>query len=264
MNSRNTSNRLERRAERAGKQVGGTPRPYRQRGGGRTPVKVGGAGGLNWPLIAGVLGAFAIIGILVWAVLQSTNTSSDETPAFIKAMLDDSADLPGTYVAPHPGADGQVCSEASCLGSSDDRTHFGNGVVFPLCTAAQIQAGEITTCYHSNPPTSGPHASSPAQFKILDNPAPKENLIHSMEHGAVVVWYNTSDQAAIDRLKDWVQEQIDRRRLMVMSEYKEMEPDTIALTAWSRLDKFSVSELTRGRIDDFIDEHQKRFNPEGF
>ena len=43
-----------------------------------------------------------------------------------------------------------------------------------------------------------------------------------------------------------------------------MEPDTIALTAWTRLDKFSVEDFTAKRVEDFIAEHHKRFNPEGF
>ena len=53
--------------------------------------------------------------------------------------------------------------------------------------------------YNSNPPTSGPHSATPMPFKVLDNPAPKENLVHNMEHGGVVVWYNTDDAGVIDR-----------------------------------------------------------------
>jgi hypothetical protein len=49
-----------------------------------------------------------------------------------------------------------------------------------------------------------------------------------------------------------------------MSRYSGMEPDTVAVTAWTRLDKFPVGELTEDRIQDFIDAHHKRFNPEGF
>jgi hypothetical protein len=43
-----------------------------------------------------------------------------------------------------------------------------------------------------------------------------------------------------------------------------MEPNTIALTSWTRLDKFPVSEFNRNRVSTFIEEHNKRFNPEGF
>jgi hypothetical protein len=142
----------------------------------------------------------AIIAGIIITPSSDTSVSSDSTPDFIKAILDDDPKLPGQYIAPHPGADGELCTTASCLGNSDDRQHFGNGVVRPICSQQQIAANEIAECYTSNPPTSGPHASSPAQFKVLDNPAPKENLLHSMEHGAVVVWYNTDDEAVIKQL----------------------------------------------------------------
>ncbi len=49
-----------------------------------------------------------------------------------------------------------------------------------------------------------------------------------------------------------------------MTKYTEMEPETIALTAWTRLDKFPMTELTKKRVQDFISAHNKRFNPEGF
>jgi hypothetical protein len=136
----------------------------------------------------------------------------------------------------------------------------------PICSAAQLAANNISNplCYHSNPPTSGPHAASPMQFSVLESQAPKENLIHNMEHGGVVVWYNTSDQAVISQLAQVVNQQLQSGRLVVMSRYVEMEPETIALTSWTRLDKFSVSQVSAQRVSDFIVAHQRRFNPEGF
>jgi hypothetical protein len=41
-----------------------------------------------------------------------------------------------------------------------------------------------------------------------------------------------------------------------------MEPNTIALTAWTRLDKFPVSDLKK-RVGT-SSAHNKRFSPEGF
>ena len=119
-------------------------------------------------------------------------------------------------------------------------------------------------CYTSNPPTSGPHSSTPAAFRVLDDPAPKESLVHSMEHGGVVVWTNTSDRRVLAELESIVQEALDRRRLVVMSPYSAMEAETIALTSMTRMDKFPASEFNKKRLEDFIAEHQRRFNPEGF
>jgi hypothetical protein len=220
-------------------------------------------GSLSGTTVAAVLGGLAIFGLLVYAVMQVNNVD-DGPPGWVEAQLDDDPKLPGQYVAPHPGSDGTFDSDTNP--SSDDRRHFTNGTVIPICNAEQLAANNFSSplCYHSNPPTSGPHAASPMPFKVLENPAPKENLIHSMEHGAVIVWYNTADQSVIDQLASVVNEQLDRRRFVVMSEYTGMEPETIAMTGWTRLDKFPVSEMNKKRVSDFIEEHQKRFNPEGF
>jgi hypothetical protein len=136
----------------------------------------------------------------------------------------------------------------------------------PLCTAQQIAENDVNDpiCYTSNPPTSGPHNSQPMPFQVLQNPAPKENLIHNMEHGGVVIWYNTTNQAVIDQLKQVAQENIDRRRFVVMSQYSGMEPETIAVTSWTRLDKFPAADFNGQRVQRFIDVNHKRFNPEGF
>jgi hypothetical protein len=209
-----------------------------------------------------MLGAAVVVAVVFYAVTQLGKT---ETPAAIQAELDDDPNLPGVYYPPHPGADGKA-------NTGDERRHVATGVKIPICTQAQLDAGKLAdpsygtagVCYTSNPPTSGPHGEQPAAFKVLANPAPKEALVHNMEHGAVVVWYNTEDQAVIDELAKIVNDQLDRRRLVVMSKYTEMEPNTIALTSWTRLDKFSVSDFTKKRVEDFIVEHQRRFNPEGF
>ncbi|HLF77684.1 MAG TPA: DUF3105 domain-containing protein [Dehalococcoidia bacterium] len=216
--------------------------------------------------VAIVLGIGFIVAVLIYAVMQANEGADTGPTAWQKAMLNDDPQLPGLYVAPHPGGDGVVCSELSCTLSMDDREHIGTGVTIPICTPEQLANNQISNpvCYNSNPPTSGPHSANPAQFKVLENPAPKESLIHNMEHGAVVIWYNTDNQDVIKQLEQITKDELDRRSLMVMSKYTEMEPDTIALTAWTRIDKFKSSEFTKKRVQDFIDEHEKRFNPEGF
>ncbi|HLF79032.1 MAG TPA: DUF3105 domain-containing protein [Dehalococcoidia bacterium] len=190
----------------------------------------------------------------------------DPVVAAFQAQLDSDAAIPGTYVAPHPGADGQLCSDRTCSTTMDDRRHVANFATVPLCTAQQIASGKISdpVCYHSNPPTSGPHAQSPAPFRVLPSPAPKEALVHNMEHGGVVVWYNTTDLRVVIQLADIVNAELNRQRLVVMSLYTEMEPDTIALTSWTRLDKFSVKDFSEERVQRFISRNSKRFNPEGF
>ena len=189
---------------------------------------------------------------------QAGNTDSGPSDAQL-AELDDDPSIPGVYFPPHPGPDGQ-------LDTRDERQHYAPLTVIPICGQEQIDSGNVSDplCYTSNPPTSGPHSSTPQGFTNLENPAPKENIVHSMEHGGVFVWYNTSDEDAIDLIHSVVSENGDRRRFVGSTIYTEMEEETIAITSWTRLDKFPVSELTEDRLQEFIDANHKRFNPEGF
>ncbi len=74
----------------------------------------------------------------------------------------------------------------------------------------------------------------------------------------MVVWYNTTDQAIIDDMEDFVEDLFP----VVLAPYFDMEEETIALTTWGRIDKFPVSEYTRERLEDFEKAHNCRFNPE--
>lgn len=265
--SRNPNTRLQRRDERAARHPGNAQRARRDRGS-KTAVR-GPGGGIPLTTIFIGAGVVAIVAMLFYAVTQSNNTDSGP-PKWLTAQLDDSTDLPGVYYAPHPGADGVFDSGTNP--ASDDRLHSATGANVPICTEQQIADNKLSdpsygaagVCYTSNPPTSGPHSNTPAQFKNLENPGLKEDILHSMEHGGVYIWYNTDDQAAIDMIKSVVNDNVDRRRFVGSTVYAGMEPGTIAITSWTRLDKFSVSELTRDRLQDFIDAHHKRFNPEGF
>ncbi len=46
------------------------------------------------------------------------------------------------------------------------------------------------SAYPSVPPASGPHFEIPWGAGVYDSPPPIERVIHSLEHGAAVVWYS--------------------------------------------------------------------------
>lgn len=179
---------------------------------------------------------------------------------WMQVQNDASSALPGTYVPPHPGADGKL------LQGSDDRAHVPNGQTVPFCTQEQLAANNWSDplCYPSNPPTSGPHAASAAPFRVFTQPVGKEFLVHSMEHGGVVIWYNAADTGVIQKLTALTEANIQRGKELVLVPYPDMEANTIALTAWTRLDKFPVSQFDVDRVQTFINVYERRFNPEGF
>jgi hypothetical protein len=261
-----TNNRLERRAEREARQPGASvPRARRQRAA-PIPVKAktGRFSSLPWAMIVGIGGAFVIIAFVAYAAIQASKGQDSGPTSWQKAMQNDDPKIPGTYIPPHPGADGKLCTDATCVQGMDDRLHIAP--IIPICDQKALDAKNYSNplCYNSNPPTSGPHGQNPAPFRVLTSPAPKEALVHNMEHGGVVVWYNTTNQKMIKQLTDVVSAELGRQRLVVMSPYTEMEPETIALTSWTRLDKFAVKDFADERVQRFIARNSRRFNPEGF
>jgi hypothetical protein len=66
--------------------------------------------------------------------------------------------------------------------ATDDRAHIG------------AQGSTITTppplsTYPSTPPVSGPHLGQPLSSGVYDSPPDVYAAIHSLEHGAVIIWY---------------------------------------------------------------------------
>jgi hypothetical protein len=61
-------------------------------------------------------------------------------------------------------------------------------------------ATHLATCsdipYDSNPPSGGNHYGVWAEFRSYDFAVPDGFLVHALEHGAVVFWYNCSDGCA--------------------------------------------------------------------
>ncbi len=87
---------------------------------------------------------------------------------------------------------------------------------------------------------------------------PAATVVHNLEHGGMVVWYNTTDQTIIDDMEDFVEDLFPA----VLMPYPDMEDEYIAITTWGRTDKFPVSEYSRERLREFEDAHNCRFNPE--
>lgn len=201
------------------------------------------------PLAIGLVGAL-VIAIIVVAVIRSTQGGPSQSAAAEREQ-DQDPSLPGQWM--DPGA------------VYPDTADHVSGTV-PFCEETiTVDAQGRPTCYSSNPPTSGPHGDTPAPRGIYSEPIPREQLLHNMEHGGVVIWYNCSDcDETVASLREIAEGFLRDGRDLVMTPYADMEADTIALTAWSRLDKFSVDEYSEERLRTFVEAHERRFNPEDF
>lgn len=132
--------------------------------------------------------------------------------------------------------------------------------------------------YATNPPTFGPHYPVWVDPGVYDQPKDDRNLVHSMEHGYVIMSYRCNlgpgtqnpeasgsaiasgsgqlnTQAECDQRKNelsQIYENKGKRKLIVVA--RPNLDTNFALTAWIYLDKFN--NFDEKRIDDFIDGHR--------
>ncbi len=104
--------------------------------------------------------------------------------------------------------------------------------------------------YNSDPPTSGPHTPYLAKWGVHDRPVAKEEQVHNLEDGGVIIQYNCPEgcPALVEKLKAIA----PRYDTLILASYPGID-HRIALTAWQRLDTFN--EFDEQRIIRFIDAH---------
>ncbi len=107
--------------------------------------------------------------------------------------------------------------------------------------------------YNSDPPTSGPHLAQVASWGIHQEPIPKELQVHNLEDGGVVIQYNCRPaDASCKTLIDQLSEVSRKYDHIVLAPYPGMS-NKIALTAWTRIDKFD--DFEEQRIVRFIESY---------
>ena len=152
-------------------------------------------------------------------------------------------------------------------------------------TPAQV----VSTTYNSNPPTSGPHLPTWVKPGVYDVPQSEGELIHSLEHGYVIISYNCgvhlsfirkvyaheeegspaanlsqpalatgsaiTQASACTTLRQQLVELANKKRLWKLIVVPRPQLDTtIALTAWGYIDKFD--QFDAARVERFIDFHR--------
>ena len=122
------------------------------------------------------------------------------------------------------------------------------GEKMPDLGSMHVVRGKPHPEYNSNPPTSGPHWAGVAGPGIKDEPIPDELVLHSMEHGAAVVWYKEGlEQNEIDKIKEAF---VNSSGKKIMLPRKDLDVP-VALTSWNYLLKLeTVDEVAiRGFIE---------------
>lgn len=102
--------------------------------------------------------------------------------------------------------------------------------------------------FNSNPPTSGTHYPehfSPEFFNENDYEYPEGYLVHNLEHGYVVFWYNCEllDESGCAELKSQIQTVMTRANMDKVIAYPWSKIDQpVVMTSWGRLLRFDEFE----------------------
>lgn len=145
------------------------------------------------------------------------------------------------------------------LGSGGGEPAGPIGQQVELQPALHILPGEDHPAYNSDPPTSGWHYPQPASAGVYDTPIGDEFLVHSLEHGYVIMSYDcgavpgsdcermVADLSALfDRLVGW--------KIIVVP-----RPDMgslLVLTAWGWIDR--LDSYDEDRILAFVRSHRNQ------
>jgi len=216
-------------------------------------------------VLVGIVGIVGLVAYLVW---QGTRPAKSNFDAAARMEADPGVGLPGTYVNLPKIYDGSYSNSSG----NNTASHVTRDVDY----AHDCAKNDPTVC-NSNPPAGGPHWGSgtcpenpadapqycgPVGWGIYRSPWPAASLVHSMEHGGLIIWYNTTNKQVIDDLETIAESELKGQKLLVLTPYTGMEPDTVAITAWTRTDKFPVSQFSKERVRKFIEAFKCRFNPE--
>ena len=148
----------------------------------------------------------------------------------------------------------------STIGTVQVYPDFGAGQHFPIGqTPSQSGYAPYRTEYRSDPPVSGAHWPDWVTRDIYFGPLPAEQLLHSLEHGYVIIYYNCGSSECPGQLAD-LTKIYDRYPSKVIINFRPQTRSRIALAAWTRLDL--LDKFDEARIVKFIETYRGKIGPE--
>ena len=115
-----------------------------------------------------------------------------------------------------------------------------------------IDPAEQADNWNSNPPTSGDHLTNWLQPGIYDGEQDMRAMVHSLEHGYVLILHKGIPQDQLDQLRQYA-EQRDGSKL-ILAPYSGLEQNGVALVAWRNLELMERVNLdvVRGFVHDYM------------
>jgi hypothetical protein len=143
------------------------------------------------------------------------------------------------------------------------------GTRMPDEGANHVPQTQVPT-YRSVPATSGPHWSlgdgvAPLFWKVYTSPVPEPAAVHNLEHGGIVIWYqSTATQEDIQNLTQFVQQQLGTSQFKILLSPWDGKDfgHPIAVTAWDWLLYLDSADIDQIRA--FQNAHPASDAPEPF
>ncbi len=107
--------------------------------------------------------------------------------------------------------------------------------------------------YNSDPPASGPHYAEEAREGFYDNnnyKFPSGYLVHNLEHGYVIFWYNCDllDEIGCTNLKEQIKTTMDELGSTKLIAYPWPSLNVpVAMTSWGRLQRFEAFDSEKAK-----------------
>ena len=165
----------------------------------------------------GVGGAVVVVAVIAAIVLLAGGGSGSGSSASGDVLPDG-----GSY--PEPKDDVPVAAAAKAAGCEVES--------FPAKSREHLADLSQTVKYASKPPTSGEHYQAPAEDGAYDDPPDVKELVHTLEHGRIIVWFKKglpADQRAA--LKKYFDD--DSYQMVLVPDTTGMTYQ-VAATAWNR------------------------------
>lgn len=192
--------------------------------------------GLPWLTIGAVLVVVALaagIFYVVFSKTQEKNAVADALAPWTPSVEnpDPSVNIPGIYI-----------------GANTPATADGPASYVDYKAAIHINADQ-RVAYNRYPPVGGPHDGTWANCMgiVYDSAVRSENMVHTLEHGAVWITYNPDTISAADlaTLKSLVQGQ----PFTTLTPYPGLD-STISLQAWAH--QLKVDSASDERVKQFV------------
>jgi hypothetical protein len=135
-----------------------------------------------------------------------------------------------------------------------------------MASSNHISEGGDPGSYNSDPPTSGPHYANEFNAGFYDeedasNMAdyPEGYLVHNLEHGYVIFWYNCNliDELSCSELKIQIKSVMDEFNGVKLIAFPRESLDVpVVMTSWGQLQQFEV--FNEAQAASFVESNRNR------